>query len=146
MQTLGLQLLVARAQSATGAALDAVKETSTLAMMADSLKDALEQALQWMAFYAGLGEVSITINVNKEFGVTMMTPQEVMAMQKDVQMGYLTLETYFEERKRRGVLRPDLDTGAEMDALASVAPAMMGEPLPLDGQSSVDAALAALNG
>jgi len=61
----------------------------------------------------------------------MMTPQEVMAMQKDVQMGYLTLETYFEERKRRGVLRPDLDTGAEMDALASAAPAMTGEPLGL---------------
>jgi len=131
MQTLGLQLLVARAQSATGAALDAVKETSTLAMMADSLKDALEQALQWMAFYAGLGDVSITINVNKEYGVTMMTPQEVMAMQKDVAMGYLTLETYFEERKRRGVLRPDLDTGAELDALASVAPALTGAPMGL---------------
>jgi len=131
MQTLGLQLLVARAQSATGAALDAIKETSTLAMMADSLKDALEQALQWMAFYAGLGEVSITINVNKEYGVTMMTPQEVMAMQKDVAMGYLTLETYFEERKRRGVLRPDLDTAAELDALASVAPAMTGSPMGL---------------
>jgi len=131
MQTLGLQLLVARAQSATGAALDAVKETSTLAMMADSLKDALEQALQWMAFYAGLGDVSITINVNKEYGVTMMTAQEVMAMQKDVQMGYLTLETYFEERKRRGVLRPDLDTGAELDALASVAPALTGAPMGL---------------
>jgi len=132
MQTLGLQLLVARAQSATGAALDAVKETSTLAMMADSLKDALEQALQWMAFYAGLGDVSITINVNKEYGVTMMTPQEVMAMQKDVAMGYLTLETYFEERKRRGVLRPDLDTGAELDALASVAPALTGAPMGLE--------------
>jgi len=131
MQTLGLQLLVARAQSATGAALDAVKETSTLAMMADSLKDALEQALQWMAFYAGLGEVSITINVNKEFGVTMMTPQEVLAMQKDVAMGYLTLETYFEERKRRGVLRPDLDTAAELDRLASVAPALTGAPMGL---------------
>jgi len=131
MQTLGLQLLVARAQSATGAALDAVKETSTLAMMADSLKDALEQALQWMAFYAGLGDVSITVNVNKEFGVTMMTPQEVLAMQKDVAMGYLTLETYFEERKRRGVLRPDLDTGAELDRLASVAPALTGAPMGL---------------
>ena len=131
MQTLGLQLLVARAQSATGAALDAVKETSTLAMMADSLKDALEQALQWMAFYAGLGDVSITINVNKEFGVTMMTPQEVMAMQKDVAMGYLTLETYFEERKRRGVLRPDLDTAAELDMLAATAPALTGAPMGL---------------
>ena len=131
MQTLGLQLLVARAQSATGAALDAVKETSTLAMMADSLKDALEQALQWMAFYAGLGDVSITINVNKEYGVTMMTPQEVLAMQKDVAMGYLTLETYFEERKRRGVLRPDLDTAAELDRLAATAPAMTGAPMGL---------------
>jgi len=131
MQTLGLQLLVARAQSATGAALDAAKETSTLAMMADSLKDALEQALQWMAFYAGLGDVSITINVNKEFGVTMMTPQEVLAMQKDVAMGYLTLETYFEERKRRGVLRPDLDTAAELDRLAATAPALTGAPMGL---------------
>ena len=131
MQTLGLQLLVARAQSATGAALDAAKETSTLAMMADSLKDALEQALQWMAFYAGLGEVSITVNVNKEFGVTMMTPQEVLAMQKDVAMGYLTLETYFEERKRRGVLRPDLDTAAELDRLAATAPALTGAPMGL---------------
>jgi len=131
MQTLGLQLLVARAQSATGAALDAIKETSTLAMMADSLKDALEQALQWMAFYAGLGEVSITVNVNKEFGVTMMTPQEVLAMQKDVAMGYLTLETYFEERKRRGVLRPDLDTAAELDRLAATAPALTGAPMGL---------------
>jgi len=131
MQALGMQLLLESNETATGAALDAVKETSTLAMMADSLKDALEQALQWMAFYAGLGEVSITINVNKEFGVTMMTPQEVLAMQKDVAMGYLTLETYFEERKRRGVLRPDLDTAAELDRLAATAPALTGEPMGL---------------
>lgn len=119
METLGLQLLVARTGNAgaTGAAIDNVKETSTLAMMADSLKDALEQALTWMAFYGGLGEQSITVQVNKDFGVIAMTPQEVLAMQKDVAMGYLSLETYMEERKRRGVLRPDLDTADEIERI-----------------------------
>lgn len=122
METLGLQLLVASQETATGAALDAKKETSGLAMMADNLKDALEQALAWMADYGGLGEQSITVEVNKEFGLAPMTYQEMQAMQTDVSLGYLSKETYFEERKRRGVLRPDLDTQEELDRIESEGP------------------------
>ena len=122
METLGLQLLVQSAQTATGAALDAAKETSGLAMMADSLKDALEQALAWAADYGGLGEQSITLSVNKEFGVSMMTAQEVAALLSAVNTGNISRETLIEEMKRRGVLRPDLDTQEEMDRIDTEGP------------------------
>jgi hypothetical protein len=146
MQALGLQLLVASHETATGAALDAVKETSTLSMMADNLKDAIEQALFWMSFYAGLPEENITVQVNKEFGITPLTAQEVQVMQSDVSLGLLSKEAYYEERKRRGFLRPDLDTETDMDAISEEAPDLTGDALDLTGPSAVDNALAALNG
>jgi hypothetical protein len=119
-----LQLLVSRTGNAgaTGAALDAAKETSTLAMMADNLKDSLERALQLMAVYGGLGEQSITVNVNKDFGVTAMTAQEVTAMQKDVALGLLSVEEYYEERKRRGFLRSDLNTEDDIERVELQGP------------------------
>jgi len=146
MQALGLQLLVESNETATGAALDAVKETSTLSMMADNLKDALEQALAWMAFYAGLPEESITVEVNKDFGITALTAQEVQVMQTDVSLGLLSKEAYYEERKRRGFLRPDLDTETDMDAISEEMPDLQGDGLDLTGPSAVDNALATSNG
>jgi hypothetical protein len=131
MQALGLQLLVASHETATGAVLDSAKETSTLSMMADNLKDALEQALTWMAFYAGLPEEAITVEVNKEFGIAPLTAQEVQVMQSDVSLGLLSKEAYYEERKRRGFLRPDLETEADMDAITKEAPALTGDALDL---------------
>jgi hypothetical protein len=146
MQALGLQLLVASHETATGAVLDSSKETSTLSMMADNLKDALEQALEWMAFYAGEPEQKITVDVNKDFGIVPLTAQEVQVMQSDVSLGLLSKEAYYAERKRRGFLRPDLDTEEDMDRVTEEAPDLTGEPLDLSGQSGVDSALAALNG
>ena len=146
MQALGLQLLVASHETATGAVLDSTKETSTLSMMADNLKDALEQALEWMAFYAGEPEQNITVEVNKDFGIVPLTAQEVQVMQQDVALGLLSKEAYYAERKRRGFLSPDLDTQADMDTIASAPPDLQGEALDLTGPSGVDSALAALNG
>jgi hypothetical protein len=146
MQALGLQLLVASHETATGAVLDSTKETSTLSQMADNLKDAIEQALEWMAFYAGDPEQVITVEVNKDFGIVPLTAQEVQVMQTDVSLGLLSKEAYYAERKRRGFLSPDLDTQADMDAIASAPPDLTGEGLDLTGPSGVDSALAALNG
>jgi hypothetical protein len=146
MQALGLQLLVASHETATGAVLDSTKETSTLSMMADNLKDALEQALEWMAFYAGETEQNITVEVNKDFGIVPLTAQEVQVMQTDVSLGLLSKEAYYAERKRRGFLSPDLDTQADMDIIAIAPPDLQGDALDLSGPSSVDSALAALNG
>lgn len=119
METFGLQLLTARpaAQSATGETLDANKETSQLAMTADALQDALEQALQWMCVYGGI-EATVEVEVNKDFGVSFMTAQEVSALLQAVKDGALSRETFLKEMVRRGVLRGDLDTEEEADRIA----------------------------
>lgn len=118
METFGLQLLAARAQSATGEVLDAKKETSQLAMMADGLKDALEQAMLWMGVL-GNREFSGSIEVNKEFGVSMMTAQEITALLSAVNTGNLSRTTFLEEMKRRGVLRADLNVADEEERVGN---------------------------
>lgn len=119
MEAHGLQLLVAQSQSATGATLDAAKETSILAMTADQLQDALEQALIWMAEYGGLGAVSIEVKVNKEFGAGMMTAQELQLLLNAVNTGSLSRETFLRELARRGMVSPDLNPADEAERIAN---------------------------
>ena len=112
MQALGLQLLVARQETATGAALDAKKETAPLAMMADQLKDTLERCLAWLSEYQGSPQV-YTVGVNKDFGVSGMSAQEFTAMLSAVNTGNLSRETFWREMARRGVIRDDIDPEEE---------------------------------
>lgn len=133
METHGLQLLVAKngGQSATGEALDAAKETSQLAMIADSLQDALEQALTWALQYAGeSGEVSV--QVNKDFGVGMMGAQELGLMLQAVQTGNLSRTTFLEEMARRGMIRQDIRAEDEISRIQEDGPALTGEAMDLN--------------
>ncbi len=116
MEAHGLQLLVAQSQSATGATLDAAKETSILAMTADALKDTLEQALIWMAQYGGL-DASVEVKVNKEFGAGMMTAQELQLLLTAVNTGQLSRETFLNELARRGMVQPDLNIADEVERI-----------------------------
>lgn len=127
METFGLQLLVARdsAQSATGEALDAAKETTQLAMIADSLQDALEQALKWMHQLAGNPDVSVSLRVNKDYGVSMMTAQEFTVMLTAVNTGNMSRETFMQEMARRGMVRADLDITEELDRIDTEAPDLL---------------------
>lgn len=135
METFGLQLLTAKmnAQTATGEALDANKETSQLAMTADALKDALEQALEWMGMYGGF-DAPVEVEVNKDFGVSFMTAQEVGALLQGVKEGTISRETALKEMIRRGFLRSDLNPDEEADRIAEddiagsdeTDPALMG--------------------
>ena len=131
METHGLQLLAARAQSATGEALDAKKETSQLASIADNLRDALERALQWMTIYAG-AEESVSANVNTDFGISMMTAQELGVMLQAVQTGNLSRATFLAEMVRRGALRSDITPEEEAERIAAQEPTLTGEPMGLD--------------
>lgn len=122
METHGLQLLVTSgAQSATGEVLDAKKETSTLAMTADALKDALEQALIWMAEYGG-EDVTVEVNVNKEFGASLLTAQDVTALLSAVNTGNLSKVTFLRELARRGFIRDDLQPDDEIEAIETESP------------------------
>jgi hypothetical protein len=132
METHGLQLLVSKAQkTATGEALDAAKETSQLAMTADQLQDTLERALAWMAEYAGT-PADISVKVNKEYGVGMMTAQELTVLLQAVNTGNMSRETFLRELARRGMVAPDLDPNEEGERIDATAPRITGEPLGLE--------------
>jgi hypothetical protein len=134
METLGLQLTVARvsSESATGAALDAEKETSQLSMTADSLQDALEQAMIYMLQYAGRDDVTPTVTVNKEFAAGMMSAQEMAVLLQAVQSGNMSRETFLRELARRGMVASDLNPQDEADRIASASPMIVGTPLGLE--------------
>jgi len=134
METLGLQLTVARvsSESATGAALDAEKETSQLSMTADSLQDALEQAMIYMLQYAGRDGVTPTVTVNKEFAAGMMSAQEMAVLLQAVQSGNMSRETFLRELARRGMVASDLNPQDEADRIASASPMIVGNPLGLE--------------
>lgn len=119
MEVLGLQLLVARSETATGATLDAAKETSQLAMMADALRDALEQALLLMCDYGGLADADVSVAVNDDFGVGLMTAQEALALLSSVNTGQLSRETFLRELARRGMIRSDIDPMDEAERIES---------------------------
>lgn len=120
MQTLGLELLIPKpgGQSATGAAIDQAKMNSPLAMMADNLKDALEQAFGYMAEYDGLGEdEGGSVTVNTDFGVTLRDAADLATLLAAVNAGQISRETFWKELKRRGVLMDDFDADEELDKI-----------------------------
>lgn len=121
MQVLGLMLLVAGTETATGASLDAAKETAPLAMMADNLKDTLERCLGWFSMYQG-AEAEVTVKVNKDFGVGLLTAQEFLAMLSAVNTGQMPRRVFIEEMKRRGFLAEDTDTEAYIEELEDEVP------------------------
>lgn len=132
MEAHGLQLLATRpgGQSATGEALDAAKETSALAMTADQLQDAMEMALQWMLAYAG-DEQPVTVNVNKDFCVTMLMAQELGVLLNAVNTGNLSRNTFIAEMARRGAIRGDIVAEEEEERIGTADPALTGEGMDL---------------
>ena len=115
MEAHGLQLLTYQAETATGAAIESSKETSTLAMTADALKDALEQALIWMGEYGGEAVPDgAAVSVNKEYGVTALSPQMVTALNAQAAVGNLSKETLLQIQARGGVLPSDIDITDEL--------------------------------
>jgi hypothetical protein len=132
MEAFGMQLLAVRpaAQSATGEALDAAKETSQLAAAADALQDALEQAMIWVAAYAG-EPAAPTVTVNKDFTIGSLSVQELSVLLTAVNTGNISRETFLRELARRGVVPSDIDPEEEADRIAEQSPGMTGQPLPL---------------
>lgn len=127
METHGLQLLVARpgGQSATGETLDAAKETSILAMTADELQNALEQALRWMCQYGGFDD-GFDVRVNKEYGAHVMDAQKLTALLSAVNTGNLSKETFIKELARCGMISPEVDVDEELERIGTADEELMG--------------------
>lgn len=123
MQTLGLELLIPRpgGQSATGAAIDQARMNTPLAMMANALKDALEQAFRLMAAYSGLDASKAALAVNTDFGISLRGAQDATTLIALASAGILSRATVIAELKRRAILRDDLDAETELLAVAGEA-------------------------
>lgn len=112
MQALGLDLLIAKtvAQSATGAVIDAGRVTASLAMMADALEDGIENALQAMADYAGLG-VGGSVEVNKDYTAGLANDAGTIIQAR--QAGIISNATTIRELQRRRTLSDGIDADEE---------------------------------
>lgn len=129
MQQFGLQLLVPQVgQTATGEQRDNAKEVSTLAAMALGLQDAIEAALGLMAEYLGLGaDAGGSIVVNTDFGVALAT-LSVADLINMRNANLISMDAFWSELKRRGVLADSFDPDTEKDRLASEAPQLDAGP------------------
>ncbi|MEX0803328.1 MAG: DUF4055 domain-containing protein [Candidatus Binatia bacterium] len=137
MQVLGLELLVPKpgGQTATGAAIDQAKMNAPLSMMANALKDALEQAFGFMAMFVGLSrdQGGGSLTVNTDFGVSLRDAQDVVALLDAVKSQIISRETFIKEMQRRGVLADDMMTDEEIGRIAAEGFAML-EDDEIDGQ------------
>jgi len=148
MQVLGLELLIAKTgnHTATGEAIDAAKMTTPLAMMANSLEDALETALGYMAKYLGLADGG-SLKVNTDFGVGLLRQVDLDFLLKSVNTGQISQETFLTEVKRRGVLMDDFSVDDEIERTEQEIPdAQDLAEVHLDDDPSVIAFNNALNG
>lgn len=127
MQALGLDLLIAKtvAQSATGAVIDAGRVTASLAMMADALEDAVENALQAMADYAGLGDGG-SVDVNKDYTAGLANDAATIIAAKSA--GIISNATAIRELQRRRTLADTID--ADEETINALDEGVMKDPAP----------------
>lgn len=120
MQVMGLELLVPRpgSETATGRSIDQAKMNSPLGMMADNLKDALITAFGFMMMYLGQSKESGgTVEVNKDFGVSLRDAADISWLMSMVDKGLISIQTFWKEVKRRGVLMDDFDYESEQELI-----------------------------
>lgn len=128
MQVLGIELMVKPTSNtgATGAVLDHGKVTTPLAMMANSLKDALEIAFKYLAKYMGRDDAG-SISVNTDFGLGSITNADLTFLLNAVNTGQISHDTFLKELMRRGILM-DIDPEEEADRIKDEAPGEVTMP------------------
>jgi hypothetical protein len=141
MTQLGLKSVMPKPgnPTATGEALDMVKSVTPLAMMADSLKDALEAMLDFMGQFLGLGEgKGGSVTVNKDFGLSLLNGADLTFLLQAVNTGQISRITFLRECLRRGVLMDDLDPEEEIERIEDEMPEPVTVPLEEDDNEPDD--------
>lgn len=139
MAVLGMAVLAERRTApatATEELLDHVKEESALATAAQSLKDALEQALLFHARYLGL-EDGGSIELGSTMEELTLSPEELQAWSGLVKERQLPLEEFWSILRRAGKLSADFDPERARRLLSSltdqpaVTPELAPDPAPM---------------
>jgi hypothetical protein len=121
----GAELLVQQpgTRTATEAANDAEANKSDLLRITEKFEDSMAQCLQFMAEWQNKpdgGKVSLFKDFSSN-SLSDASAQLILALQ---QGGMITKATAVREEQRRGVLSPDIDAAAEIDAVAAEGPAL----------------------
>ncbi len=114
----GAELLVKKpgARSATESQNDAEANKSDLQRITETVEDALDQALQFMADYASLGTGG-NVSLFKDFGAATLSDASAQLILSLQQGGLISKPTAISEFKRRGTLAPEVDAEQELDAV-----------------------------
>ena len=136
MATLGARLLeeqASTAETATAVSMRHAGEQASLRTIAQTLERELERCWLWHAWWAGVDAPEVSVEINKDFFATRMTPDEVRAEVQKFQAGAASFETMYFNLTRGGITRPGVTAEQEREAiqgedLNSVNPGLEVEP------------------
>lgn len=120
--------------TATGDAIRTAEASSAVQRSAQSLQDAAEQGLMYLAKWAGLATDAAgdrrsggSVVVNQELGLSPAGGADVAVLAQLALADRLSMKRMWRELQRRGILGPDFDEEIEAQALGSEAFATDGE-------------------
>lgn len=90
-------------RTATEADIDNTSETSVLSSVAKNVGAAIKWALEWCAIFVGVPETGIDYDLNTEFDLTNMTPEERARLLAEWQGGGITFSEYRDNLRRAGI-------------------------------------------
>lgn len=135
----GAELLVKQVggrRTATESQTDAEANKSDLQRLAENFEDALNQALYYMAQFAGLGDGG-SVKLYSDYGTGTMSEASAVLVQNLQLSGLLTKKTAIEELQRRGVLSDDIDPETEIAAAEAEGPDIVASAPPTGGGSDL---------
>jgi hypothetical protein len=110
-------------RTATEANIDNVSETSILSTVATNVGAAFKFGLTWAARFAGADENAIEFDLNTEFDLVNLTPEERKTLLAEWQAGGIVTEEYRSNLRRAGIATLD-DAAFESTAAAEDAKRM----------------------
>lgn len=114
-------------RTATEADLEATSENSTLTSSAKNVSAAYQWGLEWCAIFVGVPESGIKFELNTEFDIANMTPQERAQVVSEWQSGAISFTEMRENLRKAGVAKlDDKKAKEEIDAELADAPNMNG--------------------
>lgn len=119
MVALGAKLVEGKnvQRTATEAGLDSASETSLLATSAKNVSHAYTAALKWAARFVGANEEEISYDLNTDFDIARLAPQDVAQVVASWQANAITFEEMRDNLKRGGIAYlPDEEAKEEMDS------------------------------
>jgi hypothetical protein len=130
MAAMGLSLLqveTRQAETAAATRMNRTEQDSALATAARSLQDGLEMALIFLGKFMKI-DAPGTIQINRQFELEPMSPEEMREWRESVASGQHSLETMWAVQRERGMLPDDFDPEVEReridaDGLGSPEPA-----------------------